>query len=206
MEPESGAEPTRRQMIRRTAVLAGAVAWTAPAVQTLAPAAFADGSPGCVGCLTGGGQILELGGAPDVFCASGVVADKISFGLGPICCPTHDPTEIQVTCHPQHGPAEEYHFDLNDAVTCSKTGDPAPPKATSSCANRFRGSAQDDLGNTLTFDLTDNGEPGRNDIVSFLVSGPGGAILVSGSGSLERGNLQALEHLGKPLNVDCDCD
>lgn len=206
MEPESGAGPTRRQLIRRTAVLAGAVAWTAPAVQSLAPAAFADGSPGCIGCLTGGGQILELGGAPDVFCANGVVADKISFGLGPICCPTHDPTEVEVVCHPGDGSAEQYHFDLYDVVTCSKTGDPSPPPGSSSCANRFQGTVQDNAGNVLTFDLTDNGEPGRNDIVSFVVTAPGGAVLVSGAGSLARGNLQAHEHLGKPLNLACDCD
>ena len=208
MEAESNEGPTRRQLIRRTAVLAGAVAWTAPALQTLAPAAHAVGSPGCAGCLTGGGQILPAGGVA-VVCADGVPAEKISFGLGQICCPTNDPTEIEIVCHPAGGDknsAEQYHFDLNDLVTCSKTGDPAPPPATSGCANRFQGTAQDDDGNTLRFDLTDNGEPGSNDKASFVVTSPIGAVLASGSGSVSRGNLQAHEHLGKPLNLECDCD
>ena len=209
MEQSTVEGPTRREMIRRTAVLAGTVAWVAPAVQTLAPAAHAVGSPGCFGCLTGGGQIVVVPGEPVPVCAGGVPADKLSFGLGQICCPTNDPTEIEIVCHPETAgrpAAESYHFDLNDLVTCSKNGDPSPPPGTSGCANRFTGTAQDDNGNTLFFDFTDNGEPGSNDKAMLKVTAPGGAVLALGSGSVSHGNLQAHEHLGKPLAVDCDCN
>jgi hypothetical protein len=207
MELDEATGPSRRQVIRRGALVAGAVVWTAPAVQSIAPAAFAQGSPACIGCLTGGGQIL--GGV----CKDGKAADKISYGLGPICCPTHDPTEIQVTCHPaatgkKKGvtpTAQGYHFTLNDVVTCSKTGDPSPPKKTANCANRFTGTVYDDAGNKLSFDLIDNGEPGKNDVVTFTVTSPTNVVLLTGSGSLDHGNLQAHEHLGKPLDIECDC-
>ena len=206
MEQDEAPRPSRRQVIRRAALVTGAVAWTTPAVQSVAPAAFAQGSPACIGCLTGGGQIL--GG----ICKSGKPAEKISYGLGPICCPTHDPTEIEVNCHPvatgKKGTtptAQTYHFDLNDVVTCSKTGDPSPPKATADCANRFTGTVYDKDGNKLAFDLIDNGEPGKNDVVTFTVTSPTNVVLLTGSGSLDRGNLQAHEHLGKPLALECDC-
>jgi hypothetical protein len=47
-EPSAGMD--RRQLLRRGALLGGALAWTAPVVQSISPAAFADGSP-----IDGGG-------------------------------------------------------------------------------------------------------------------------------------------------------
>jgi hypothetical protein len=102
--------------------------------------------------------------------------------------------------------AEPYHFTLNDVVTCTKTGDPSPPKQTQNCANRFTGTVYDDHGNKLSFDLTDNGEPGKNDIVTFTVTSPANVVLLAGSGSLDHGNLQAHDHLGKPIDLACDCN
>lgn len=49
--PETEDEQTgmnRRDLLRRGAILGGALAWTVPAVQTLSGAAFAAGSP-CIG-------------------------------------------------------------------------------------------------------------------------------------------------------------
>jgi hypothetical protein len=50
MVEETPAGMDRRQLLRRGALLGGALAWTAPVVQSISPAAFADGSP-----PTGGG-------------------------------------------------------------------------------------------------------------------------------------------------------
>ena len=43
----------RRSVLRRGAVLGGALVWTVPAVQTIAGPAFAAGSPRCETSLTG---------------------------------------------------------------------------------------------------------------------------------------------------------
>jgi hypothetical protein len=45
MVEETPADMDRRQLLRRGALLGGALAWTAPVVQSISPAAFADGSP-----------------------------------------------------------------------------------------------------------------------------------------------------------------
>ncbi|MCY7401021.1 MAG: hypothetical protein LH477_08695 [Nocardioides sp.] len=192
--------PSRRQILRGAA-LTGGVVWTAPVVQAIAPSASAATSIPCVGCLTGGGQIL--GG----ICKNAKPAAKISFGLGPICCPTHDPTEIEVNCHPagkDARSAQKYHFDVNDQVTCRKTGNPAPPPQTQPCANLYRGTVNDKYGNTLLFEFVDNGEPGKNDSVRITITDSTGNTLVEGAASLDRGNLQVHPSLG-PMKVDCLC-
>lgn len=43
--PEEGQAPTRRDLLRRSALLGGAVVWTTPVVQSLSAPAFATGSP-----------------------------------------------------------------------------------------------------------------------------------------------------------------
>ena len=51
--PGPGEEKTglgRRDVIRRGAILGGALVWTTPIVQTLAAPAFAAGGSPCVGC------------------------------------------------------------------------------------------------------------------------------------------------------------
>ena len=82
-------------------------------------------------------------------------------------------------------------------------GNPAPAPQTADCANQFVGTASDSSSNTLTFTLVDNGEPGQDvDFVSMVVRDSGGATLLSGTGTLDRGNLQIHEGLG-PLEHDC---
>lgn len=60
MERPESVDPTettsgidRRNVLRRGAILGGALVWTVPAVQTLSGAAFAAGSPLCEVTLTG---------------------------------------------------------------------------------------------------------------------------------------------------------
>lgn len=48
VEPEDGL--SRRELLRRAAIVGGAVLWIAPAIQTLAPPAYADVSPGISTC------------------------------------------------------------------------------------------------------------------------------------------------------------
>ena len=200
--------PTRREALRRGALVAGATVWAAPAVQTLAAPAFAAGSVveenPCTGCLTGGGQIITK------VTFEGVDAE-VSLGLSPICCGEEPKpgTELEVNVHKVDDPASEdlsYHFDQNLVVTCIRdnscdAGQPAY------CANRFVGTIQDDEGNTLQFDLTDCGEGAGQDPVdrvSLTIKDSGGTTVVSAVGLADRGNLQAHETLG-PIERVCNC-
>ncbi len=53
LEGDGAAGLDRRSVLRRGAVLGGALVWTVPAVQTIAGPAFAAGSPRCETSLTG---------------------------------------------------------------------------------------------------------------------------------------------------------
>ncbi len=193
-------------MIKRAAVVGAATAWATPTVQSLASPAFAAGSPKapCGSCMTGGGQIVSMAGSPVTFNGSQIPA--LSFGLGQLCCEDWKTEQIEVNAHPQGTTGStrndpSWHF-TTATLTCTKTGNPAPGPNTSDCANQFVGTATDGSGNTLTFTFQDNGEPGRVDYVSIQVTDSGGTTVLSGMGTLDRGNLQVHEGLG-PLEHDC---
>ena len=62
----------RRSVLRRGAVLGGALVWTVPAVQTIAGPAFAAGSPRCETSLTGrlNGRCATFHFQPTELCCS----------------------------------------------------------------------------------------------------------------------------------------
>lgn len=203
---------TRRETLRRTALVAGATLWTAPVVQSIGTPAFAAGSPGvCFGCLTGGGQEVTDGSLTTYQGGSTIgstVLAGISFGLSPICCDKRPGTELEVNAHPAgaNGPHSDksWHFDENLQVTCTREGDPEMPRA---CANVFTGtieqrSATGTLEFTLQFRLADlgegpRGEEGGNlDTVKLTITDAQGRVVVLADGTLDRGNLQAHEDLG----------
>jgi hypothetical protein len=199
---------TRRETLRRGALVAGATVWAVPAVQTLAQPAFAAGSvaednPNCTGCLTGGGELIEgvtFQGAPA----------EVSFGLSPICCGEEfqPGTQLEVNVHKVGDDKKDdlsFHFDSNLVVRCVRdnscsAGQPAY------CANRFIGTIADAEGNVLTFDLTDCGEPGQEvDRVSLTIVDDEAATVLQAVGSLDKGNLQAHIDLGGPIVRTCEC-
>jgi len=197
-------KPTRRDALRKGALIAGATVWVAPAIQSIAAPAFAAGSTAnegaCTGCLTGGGEVITQ------VTYMGVPA-KVSFGLSPICC-GEDPkpgTELQVNVHKVGDNKKNdlsFHFNLNLVVVCTMdtSCDPGQPAA---CSNRFTGTIDDAEGNHLAFDLTDCGEPGGMDRVSLVITN-GGSTIVSAVGTLDKGNLQAHLALG-PIERVCEC-
>ncbi len=217
---ESPGRLTRRETLKRGALVAGATVWVAPAVQSLARPAFANASPeeppgACFGCLTGGGQLITDGEWRN---GAGTLIDVViqfNFGLSPICCDLNPGTELEVNVHNpkklNKDPLANYHFrDL--MVTCTRDGDPTPPKA---CANRFTGTIADGHGNFLDFSFADYGEPGKDvDTVYLKIYDAAGTVAVA-DGKLTHGNLQAHLDLGprgtlqpdmpkvKPI---CNCD
>ena len=72
----------RRNVLRRGAILGGALVWTVPAVQTLSGAAFAAGSPLCDAVLTftAGGVCTKIVFIPDSQCCA-CVATQSGNGL-----------------------------------------------------------------------------------------------------------------------------
>lgn len=223
-ESSSPGSVSRRRALKAGAI-GGAVAWTAPAISALtASAAHAQGgSPGpppppppppgvpvCSGCLTGGGQVL--GGTyrgqdiPVTGPANNRQSDLVSsFGLSPICCDLFPGTELELVIHAPDT-TEPYHFDTNLQLTCYNDPlvDPTPGPNTFTCADTYIGTIQDSEGNTLSFTLVDEGEPGNNDRVSFRIVASDGTVILVAAGTLDRGNLQAHPDLG-PMKVDCDC-
>lgn len=205
VDTESARGFDRRAFIRRSAVV-GATVWAVPTVQSMVAPAFAVGtqpSGACTACMTGGGQIVGTSDSPVIF--NGVSIPKLSFGLGQLCCEGQGPIEIEVNAHPTNQKSDDisYHFTQNLVLTCTKTGNPAPPPATADCPNRFTGTVDDPSGNTLTFIFEDNGEPGQMvDFVSVRITSAAGAPILSGTGILDRGNLQVHEGLG-PITRDC---
>jgi hypothetical protein len=196
----------RRGFIKRAAVVGAATAWAAPTIQSLASPAFALGSAptgGCTACLTGGGEVI-VGGS-----YNGTPLRSISVGIGQICCtqpgPGNADPQIDVTLHPVGGhPRDDinFHFDTLLTITCSKTGNPAPPPDTADCSNQFVGTATNSDGDLLSFTFIDNGEPGTGvDYVSITLTAAAGGT-ATGTGTLDHGNLQVHEGLG-PITRDC---
>lgn len=201
-----GSGLTRRDTLRRGALVAGATLWTAPVLQAIPTPAFANGSPvgegNCTGCLTGGGQVIE-----NVSYQGGLA--EVSFGLSPICCGEEPKpgTELEVNLHKLGDQAKDdlsYHFNLALTVTCSIDKNCLGDQPQY-CANRFTGQIFDAEGNRLEFEFVDCGEPGHDvDRVSLKIFSPTNTLIVSALGLLSRGNLQAHESLG-PLERVCDC-
>ncbi len=193
----------RRGFLQRASIVAAGTAWALPTVQSLVTPAFALGSRlPCTACLTGGGQLVTIKGAPVLY--KGQTIPKASYGLGQICCQGDGPVEIEVNAHPKANPKDDvsWHFTLNLVVVCIKTGNPAPPPQTEECPNRFEGTARDKLGNKLEFVFVDNGEPGNADYASIKVYDATNVLLLTAQGTVSNGNLQAHPSLG-PTKRDC---
>jgi hypothetical protein len=218
---------TRRDALRRGALVAGATVWVAPVVQSIPARAFAAGSDGvCFGCLTGGGQVvtnatyISYSSANDLV-GTEYVAD-ISFGLSPICCDKRPGTELEVNAHLTEGKnkddPDKWHFDRNLVLTCTRQGDPGMPHA---CANVFTGTIDNTLNEPvaqLEFRLADLGEGSKHDdeggnldTVKLVIKDALGRVVVTADGRLDKGNLQAHDDLGPggsdlPLpQITCEC-
>jgi hypothetical protein len=89
MEPtkidDGGGGLDRRSVLRRGAVLGGALVWTVPAVQTIAGPAFATGSPRCETSFTGrlNRQCVTFTYVPTEQCCSciGGSAEPLPFAI-----------------------------------------------------------------------------------------------------------------------------
>ena len=86
---EEGTGLDRRSVLKRGAVLGGAMVWTVPAVQTIAGPAFAAGSPPCcakVGAGVSGGVCQTLVFKEDADCCACIGEQNTLLPLAVIAC------------------------------------------------------------------------------------------------------------------------
>lgn len=178
----------RRDLLKRGALLGGAVVWTTPVIQSIGGAALATTGSGC-GCMTGGGH----GNHPhdgDLTAIYKGVPGTITLGLGKICCGS-DKTTMEINFHPNSGSrgAASFHFTTILTLTCTTTGNPAPPPSTAKGPNHFEGTATNSDGDHIFFGFEDNGEPGTADQAALTITDAHGGVLTASG--FTGGNLQA---------------
>ena len=133
--------------------------------------------PGCgmSGRMTGGGSVF----------ADGM---RVTHGFELHCDPTAGPNNLQINW----GRGDKFHLTSLESAIC--TDDPVidggPPGAV---FDTFEGTGMGRLNGideaTITFRLTDAGEPGKNlDLAEFRIAGRSGLVV---RGTLSKGNHQA---------------
>jgi hypothetical protein len=109
---------TRRDLIRRGAIVGGSLLWVAPAVQSLAPRAYAGGggvgSPvfGCCECRNGAvGKEICNPGLDDIQCTTD------GSGQPPGSGPASSASDCRAFCASQ-SKAYCFHLSSNPNITC----------------------------------------------------------------------------------------
>ena len=130
------------------------------------------------GRMTGGGSIFTKAGG------------RVTHGFELHCDPEVGPNNLEINWGGGN------HFHLENLLTAICTDDPAiaprPPSADFDTYNGTgTGSCNGVEGATITFVLTDAGEPGKKDFASFEITGCPGGLTLSVSGNLNKGNQQA---------------
>jgi hypothetical protein len=128
--------------------------------------------------MTGGGSIFTKEGG------------RVTHGFELHCDPEVGPNNLEINW----GGGNNFH--LTELLTAICTDDPTiaprPPSADFDTYNGTgTGLCNNVPGATITFVLTDAGEPGKKDFASFEISGCPGGLTLSVSGNLNKGNQQA---------------
>lgn len=124
------------------------------------------------------------GGGDKIITAGGI---SVSFSLE-LDCDRHHSYNLEINWSGHH-----FHLETFDAASCYLIGPPEPPFAPINEMIGVGTGLFDGMpGYTVSFTLIDNGEPGRSDEAAFLITGPGGGIVLNVPlQSLTKGNLQA---------------
>ena len=128
--------------------------------------------------MTGGGSLRAPGGA------------RVSLGFELLCTPVAGKNNLEVNW----GNGNKFHLEVMTTASCTDNPafGPQPPEAgfdthQGSGLGRYNGEA----GATIQWGFTDAGEPGGKDTVQLLIQDSSGTILLSLSGELQGGNIQA---------------
>jgi hypothetical protein len=130
------------------------------------------------GRFTGGGRTLGVGGL------------SVTTGLE-LDCDRNPPATLEINW----GGGDHFHLLTFDSVICLLIGNPKPPVAPiNEMIGQGTGRYDGADGYTVSFTLIDNGEPGRKDMLSFLIyetANPSNVVLSLPLQFLTKGNLQA---------------
>lgn len=129
------------------------------------------------GRMTGGGSITATG-------------MRVTHGFELFCDATATPNNIQVNW----GKGNKFHLESLTSASCSddpniSEGKPVAGFDTYIASGIGRYNGVD--GATIEFELTDAGEPGKNDFAQIKITDAGSTVVLDVSGNLDRGNHQA---------------
>lgn len=202
-EVEMSSGISRRQMIKRGAIVGGTLMWAAPVVQSVTAPAFAlYPAPEQVCCrFTGGGGSIEgTTTDPDL-----EAINVVHFGFELHCgTPPPEPNNFAITFEDTSGRRVTFHLEANYQASCF----PPPTTTPNAPCSEIRGSGTGRVTGPGAFDGLASGsfatldffrlvdvapESGNQDIIELVISytnaeGQPAVFQVSGN---PRGNIQA---------------
>jgi hypothetical protein len=153
------------------------------------PPATPSPSPEGTGRFTGGGHVTQ---EPE---------GKITYGLT-IHCDLILSNNLEINWGSNNGPgANNFHLNIHETtVECSDTipnpSQPPPAAPLDTLTGTGTGTFNGVSGFSITFTFIDGGEPGGDDQIAFVITGPGGVVLNVPTTTVSGGNLQA--HFDQP--------
>ena len=131
--------------------------------------------------MTGGGSVFGTAGL------------RVTHGFELHCDLEIGPNNLEINWEGNH-----FHLDTLTSVSCTDDPNIEPPPPAADFDTYFAtgtGSCNGVEGATITFTLTDAGEPGakgaKKDTATFEITGCPDGLTLSVSGSLKKGNHQA---------------
>ena len=196
MATEERSGISRRQLIKRGAVVGGAAIWVPPVVQSLRSPAFAQvGSPPPATCIVDG----FMTGAGAGTSTSGV---KVSYDLRSLDCPPlESPPELKISWSTGQAPNKlNYDFELTAFTARVCTDNPAIPNGAEANFDTASGSGTGtlsingvDQAGSVDFTFVDDGEGnGAGDSAALTVYDAANvAVITVPLQVITQGNLQA---------------
>ena len=134
--------------------------------------------PPQTGRMTGGGSVFTAGG------------ERVTHGFELHCNKASLPNNLEVNW----GKGDQFHLEQLTSAVCSDNPAivPNPPSAgfdtyVGTGAGRLNGVS----GATAQWNFTDAGEPGNKDTAAIVIKNSAGAVVLTVSGKLDKGNQQA---------------
>jgi len=115
---------------------------------------------------------------------------RVTHGFELHCDAEVGPNNLEINW----GPGNHFHLEDLTSAVCSDDPniEPPPPAADfDTYVGTGTGRCNGVAGATITFTLTDAGEPGKNDTATFEITGCPDGLTLSVSGNLNKGNHQA---------------
>ena len=140
------------------------------------------------GRWTGGGNFFCTDGQGNEF--------KVTHGFELHCSTDLVPNNLEVNWLG----GENFHLTELLTAECHDLPEinPRPPRApVDQLIATGTGRFNNEDGATISFEMTDAGEPGRNDVMTLTITSPGGEVVLDCSNTLNGGNHQAHRLTGR---------